>query len=152
MPQRIGHFLTWLGWSLAVISLFLPVSRAVELAGAPIGTPLVGWEALKVVAEQLFNVWFWMVMISDPRAQWLPVLAVATTLLLALPPILLADDRAGCFQIPLAIVPLLLGFLPSHVQASLCWGVWVWSAAFILVALGGLCRGLAAASDQPGAF
>ncbi|MCI0360641.1 MAG: hypothetical protein L0211_19365 [Planctomycetaceae bacterium] len=149
MPPRFGHILTWLGWLLAVVSLLLPVSRAVELAGAPIGTPLVGWQALTVIVEQLFNVWFWLAMMADPAAQWLPILAGATLLLVVLPPFLLAvEDKAGCLQIPLGIVPVVLGLLPPHLQTSLCWGVWVWSAAFLLVSLGGVLRGLAAGSDK----
>jgi len=120
----------------------------VELAGTPIGTPLVGWEALTTIAQNMFNVWFWMAMIAKPAAQWLPILAAATFLLLLLPPVLLAaDDRAGCCLIPFGIVPVVLGLLPPHFQATLCWGVWAWAAAFVLVSIGGLARTLAAAAD-----
>src|SRR5262245_47952992 len=149
MHPRIGHMLTWFGWSLAIVSLFLPVSRALVSAGAPIGTPLVGWDALTTIIEHLLSVWFWIYLIADPAGQWILIFPAATFLLLTFPPVVLAaNEEAGCLQIPLAIVPLLLVFLPRHVQATLCWGVWVWSAAFVLVAVGGLIRGLAAASQQ----
>jgi hypothetical protein len=148
MLRLSAHILTWIGWSLAVISLFLPVSRTLESAGTLIGTPLVGWEALMAITENLFNFWFWLILIADPAAQWLPFLAAATLLLLVMPPVLsAADEQAGCLQVPFGAVPVVLWLLPSHVQSGMCWGVWVWAAAFVLVSVGGLVRTLAAAAD-----
>ena len=107
---------------------------------------MVGWEALAATTESIFNFWFWLYAIAEPSALWLPVLGLATVLLLAVPPVVaVADDQAGCLQFPLAIVPIALWLLPLHIQTSLCWGIWIWGAAFILVGIGGLIRCLAAA-------
>jgi hypothetical protein len=145
MILTIGRWLTWSGWVLGVAMMFLPVSSALQKGGAPPGTPLVGWEAVTTIIEHVFWFWFWLYSAAEPRALILPFLAVATLVLLALPPVAaLAEDRAGCVQVPLGAVPMLLLLLPTHLQNSLAWGIWVWAAALIVVSIGGLMRCLAA--------
>ena len=145
MVLTVGRWLTWSGWALGVLMLFLPVSSALQAAGTPNGTPLVGWEALTTIFEHLFNFFFWLYLAAAPGAPLLPLLAVATLVLLSLPPVVaLAEDRAGCVLVPLGAVPWLLLLLPTHLQNSLAWGLWVWATAFIVVSIGGLVRCLAA--------
>jgi hypothetical protein len=146
MLRVSAHFLSWLGWSLAVVWLLLPTSRALESAGTAPGTPLAGWEVLSMILDHTFNFWFWLYLIAAPGAQWLLVMGLATLLLLAMAPVVaLADDRAGILQVPLGAVPLALLSLPPHLQHSLSWGIGVWLAAFLVFSAGGIARCLCAA-------
>jgi hypothetical protein len=143
MLRLAGHSLTWLGWLLAAASLLAPATTALERAGTPPGTPLVGWEALVAIAAVVFHplVWFFA-----PELLWLGVIVVGALLLLAMPPVLsVAKDEAGILQAPLVFVPAALLLLPESLQRSLCWGIWIWVAAFIAVAAGGIVRCVGAA-------
>ena len=146
MVRQLAHFLTWLGWFLAVVWLFLPASRALQSAGTPIGTPLAGWEVLTVIAEHVLNVWFWIYLIAAPGAPWLLFLELGTLLLLAMAPVVaLAKDQAGLLQVPLGAVPFALLLLPGHIQRDMSWGMGVWVGAFVLFSAGGVLRCVSAA-------
>jgi hypothetical protein len=146
MLRRTGVILTWLGWLLVVVWLFLPTTTALESPGTAPGTPLAGWEVLAVIAEHIFNFWFWLYLIAAPGAPRLLALQVETLTLLALAPVTaLADDRAGLLQVPLGAAPIALLLLPQHLQQDLCWGIGVWIAAFVLFSVGGVVRCLSAA-------
>jgi hypothetical protein len=146
MVRKLGHGLTWLGWSLVVIWLFLPTSTALELGGTPPGTPLTGWDVLTILAQHAFNFWFWLYLIAAPGAPWLLILELGTLILLAMAPVLaLAYDGVGLLQVPLGALPAVLLLLPDHLQADLCWGIGAWIAGFVVFSTGGVLRLCAAA-------
>jgi hypothetical protein len=141
MLRGLGHGLTWLGWLLVVIWLFLPTSTALDLPAPPLGAPLTGWDVLTILATHSFNFWFWLYLIAAPGAPWLLLLVLGTLVLLAMAPVLaLAYDGAGLLQLPLGALPVLLLLLPDHLQADLRWGIGVWVAGFVVFAAGGILR------------
>jgi len=128
-------------WLMVGVSMFLPVSTAVELGGTPPGTPLVGWESLYHSNSILFGM-PWLVLF-EPGILVFPLLMLATLSLLVMPFVYASAGRESVLLAAiLLLLPTMVWLLPASLRDSLLWGVYLWQTAFVIASAACFLRGL----------
>jgi hypothetical protein len=133
----LGAAIMAVAWLIFVASFFLPATNRLQVAGAPPGTPLTGWQALTVSIETAMSVWGLVAVVADPTALVFLVFPIANAAMLLAPLLIAAWDEhsaalAGLF-VPCAIIPW---FLPKTLSGDLFIGFYCWDASFLLMSLG----------------
>ena len=128
------------GWLAFCISFMLPVSDYLEATGAPVGTPLLGWQACLAAFYMATQP---VALLVKPRLIFLLIPLFATALALFAP---LFAVHAGPLRYVVAAL-LVLGTLVSwcfpEYRGNLFTGFYIWNIALIEMAIALTCLALA---------
>jgi hypothetical protein len=142
--RTIADRMVLLAWFTGVASLFLPASVALQRGGTLPGTPLAGWDTLWTAHYLLFSA-PWIVIV-EPRFAVIPLIGLATLMLLAIPLLYCAADRDAWLLVPVLLLSSSLWLLPAYTVTAMRTGAYIWQAAFIVAGVACVLRSFAVES------
>ena len=125
---------TWTFWFIFLASLFLPAYDGMERPGTPVGTPLLGWQAM-VDSIVVLTAQFWVVLL-EPRFFVLYLIPFGTAFVLHSP--LLANglrEDSWPIAVPLIAFSAMMWVMPSEMYEHTLYGFWAWNLSPVMMAI-----------------
>jgi hypothetical protein len=136
IPRHLPVVVVITAWLMFIVSFFLPVTDIVEMAKAPPGTPLTGWQAFTASLTVFGHPLTYLLILKEPLLLLLLAFPLFNLLMLLAPLAAFAWEEAwmlsGWFML-CGFVPWLL---PKAITGTLFVGFYVWDLSFFVMGAG----------------